>query len=443
MFARLVGESFVRNPRRKVLTAAALVVGMAVATATLTVALDVGDRLAREFRNLGANLVVTPQADTLPVNIGGVDYRPVNEGAYLSETDLGKLKTIFWRHNILGFTPFLDVPARVSSAAEASVSHENATVIGTWYKHGVAVPDGTTFETGVSATHPWWKIDGAWFDDAKAECVVGAEFAAKYPGGLKPGSTIYVRAADAAAGAAATPLTVTGIVTTGDAQDAAVLVPLRIAQQLSGHPGQFRDLFVSALTKPADALAEKGERAAADKNVALTPAEYDRWFCSPYISSISFQIRTVLPGTEVRTIRKVADSEGRILSRVSTLLWIVTLAALIAAALGVAATSATTVLERRAEIGVMKALGASTTLVNGIFLAEQLLLAVTGGVIGFALGAVLARALGESVFGTPASPRLVLVPVVVGLAALVAIVGSLVPLRRASQFEPAMILRGE
>src|ERR1700729_3835249 len=92
MFARLVGESFVRNPRRKVLTAAALVVGMAVATATLTVALDVGDRLAREFRNLGANLVVTPQADTLPVNIGGVDYRPVNEGAYLSENELGKLK---------------------------------------------------------------------------------------------------------------------------------------------------------------------------------------------------------------------------------------------------------------------------------------------------------------------------------------------------------------
>ena len=441
MFARLVGESFVRNPRRKVLTAAALVVGMAVATATLTIALDVGDRLAREFRNLGANLVVTPQADTLPVNIGGVDYRPVDEGAYLSETDLGKLKTIFWRHNILGFTPFLDVPSRVSNAAASDAVRENATVIGTWYKHGVSVPDGTTFETGVSATHPWWKIDGEWFDDAKAECVVGAEFAAKYPGGLKPGSTIYVQAADGLAGAV--PLTVTGIVTTGDAQDAAVLVPLRMAQQLSRHPGQFRELFVSALTKPADALAEKGERAAAEKSVQLTPAEYDRWFCSPYISSISFQIRTVLPGTEVRTIRKVADSEGRILSRVSTLLWIVTLAALIAAALGVAATSATTVLERRAEIGVMKALGASTALVNGIFLAEQLLLAITGGVIGFALGAVLARGLGASVFGTPAAPRLVLIPVVVALAALVAIVGSLVPLRRASQFEPAMILRGE
>ena len=83
MFARLVGESFVRNPRRKILTAAALVVGMAVATATLTIALDAGDRLAREFRSLGANLLVRPQSDTLPVEIGGVDYRPVDEGAYL------------------------------------------------------------------------------------------------------------------------------------------------------------------------------------------------------------------------------------------------------------------------------------------------------------------------------------------------------------------------
>ena len=143
MFARLVGESFVRNPRRKLLTAAALVVGMAVATATLTVALEVGDRLAREFRSLGANLLVTPQSDTLPLEIGGVDYRPVDEGAYLREADLGKLKTIFWRHNILGFTPFLDVPvdAWVSGPAAAQT-----TLIGTWYEHAVPVPDGTHFK---------------------------------------------------------------------------------------------------------------------------------------------------------------------------------------------------------------------------------------------------------------------------------------------------------
>src|ERR1700683_485267 len=113
MFARLLGESFVRNPHRKLLTAAALAAGMAVTTACLMMALDVGDRLAREFRSLGANLLVTSQSDTLALEIGGVDYRPVDEGAYLNEADLGKLKTIFWRHNIIGLTPFLDVPVQV------------------------------------------------------------------------------------------------------------------------------------------------------------------------------------------------------------------------------------------------------------------------------------------------------------------------------------------
>lgn len=438
MFGRLVGESFVRNPRRKLLTAAALVVGMAVATATLTVALDVGDRLAREFRTLGANLLVTPQADTLPVEIGGVDYRPVNEGAYLTESDAAKIKTIFWRHNILGFTPFLDVPVKLR-AAHGSAPF-SATLIGTWYVHDVQVPGGETFQVGAKITHPWWQIQGRWFRDNSDEAVVGSALASQLSGRIAVGATINVTrtpvwpterdAHDSV------PLLVTGIVSTGDAEDQAIFVPLSIAQQLSGHHGQFRQLFVSALTKPADALSERNP-------ATLTPAEYDRWFCSPYISSIAFQIQQVLPGTDVRTIRRVADTEGRILSRISLLLWIVTLAALAAAALAVAATAATTVLERRVEVGIMKALGANNSLVAGIFLAEQMLLAVAGGAVGYLFGTGLARLLGQSVFGAPASPRLLLVPVVLGLAALVAVVGSLIPLRRAVHFEPATILRGE
>lgn len=443
MFARLVKESFIRNPRRKALTAAALIVGMAVATATLSVALEVGDRMAREFRSLGANLLVTPQSDSLPLQIGGVDYRPVNEGAYLNVSDLGKLKMIFWRNNILGFAPFLDVPATLSGnatthAAGVHTTAVHTTLIGTWYQHQVRVPDGTTFQTGVRSTHPWWKIQGRWFEDSASEAVVGSTLAANFPGGIAPGQTIELtsRAAGSAAAPQSIALTVTGIVQTGGAEDNAVLAPLSIAQQLSGHPGQFRQLFVSALTKPADALAQRDPS-------TLTPTEYDRWFCSPYISSISYQIKTALPGTQVRTIRRVADTEGRVLSRISTLLWIVTIAALAAAALAVAATSAATVLERRAEIGIMKAIGASNSLVSGIFLAEQLLLALVGGVIGFVCGAALARILGESVFGSPAPLKPILLPIVLGIAACVAIIGSLIPLRRAAHLDPAPILRGE
>jgi putative ABC transport system permease protein len=441
MFTRLVGESFVRNPRRKILTAAALVVGMAVATATLSVALEVGDRMAREFRSLGANLLVTPQSDSLPLEIGGVDYRPVDEGAYISEANLGKIKTIFWRHNVLGFTPFLDVPVTVRDSAKASSGAPgiSTTLIGTWYEHPVPVPDGTNFVTGAKLTHPYWKIQGSWFSDgasaaenqSTAEAVVGTTFASTYPGGITPGKTIYVDA-----NGKQVALRVTGIVSTGDAEDRAILVPLSVAQTLSGHLGQFRQLFVSALTKPADSLSERDPK-------SLTPTEYDRWFCSPYISSISYQIGQVLPGTDIRAIRRVADSEGKILSRISTLLWIVTLAALIAAGLAVAATSATSVLQRRAEIGIMKAIGATNGLVGSIFLTEQLLLALAGGTVGFALGLILARVLGTSVFGTPAEPRLILLPIILGLAALVAITGSLIPLRRAARFDPVPILRGE
>jgi len=409
---------------------------MAVATATLTVALEVGDRMAREFRSLGANLVVTPQSDTLPLEIGGVDYRPVDEGAYLNEADLGKLKTIFWRHNILGFSPVLDVPGGVFTSTQSQAAQVN--VIGTWYKHAVPVPDGTTFVTGVSGTNPWWTIKGRWFEDDKPECVAGSALARTYPGGITVGQTIALQFSDPAHYGVVKPVPflVTGIVSTGDAEDNALFVPLAYAQQLASHPGQFRQLFVSALTKPADGLAERDPK-------SLTPTEYDQWFCSPYISSISYQIEHAIPGTDVHAIRRVADSEGRILSRVSTLLWIVTLAALIAAALAIAATSAAAVLERRAEIGVMKAIGATNTAVTMLFLAEHLALALLGGAAGFVLGTLLARFLGASVFGSAASPQFILLPIVLGLAGLVALVGGLIPIRRIARFDPAPILRGE
>jgi putative ABC transport system permease protein len=423
MFFRIVSDSFARKPRRKALTAAALALGMAVATATLEVALDVGDRLAHEFRSLGANLLVTPASDTLPLEIGGVDYRPVDAGAYLPGGDLGKLKTIFWRNNIVGFAPFLDVPVTIAPGGPPEE------MIGTWYSHTVDVPDGSKFVTGVSATDPWWHVDGRWFSDASEEGVAGAGLARRLE--LHPGSTITVRAGDRVHA-----LTITGIVSTGGREDNAILAPLHVAQDLAGRPGQYRRLLVSALTKPADAFSERDP-------ATMTPAEYDRWYCSPYISSISHQMQQELPGTEVRAIRQVAEGEGRILTRVGGLMWLVTIAALFAAALAVGATSATTVLERRSEIGLMKALGASHRAVSAFFIAEQLLLALVGGIAGYALGVVMARALGIEIFGVAPALRWILFPIVLVLAGMVALAGSLVPLERASRADPAPVLRGE
>jgi putative ABC transport system permease protein len=446
MFFRIVSDSFARKPRRKALTAAALALGMAVATATLEVALDVGDRLAHEFRSLGANLLVTPATDTLPLEIGGVDYRPVDAGAYLPEADLGKLKTIFWRNNVVGFAPFLDVPVEIANPGalakqtavagaptEAGIGTVHETdheiLIGTWYSHSVNVPDGSKFVTGVSSTDPWWHVQGRWFSDGAEESVIGSALARRT--GLHIGDTVTV-----SSGQRAHSVTVTGIVSTGGREDNAMLAPLEVAQDLAERPNRYRRLLVSALTKPADAFSER------DPN-KMTAAEYDRWYCSPYISSISHQMQQQLPGIEVRAIRQIAEGEGRILTRVGSLMWLVTIAALFAAALAVGATSATTVLERRSEIGLMKALGASRRAVGSFFLAEQLLLALIGGIAGYAIGLELARALGIEIFGIAPTVRLILFPIVLVLAAVVALLGSLVPLERASRVDPAPVLRGE
>jgi putative ABC transport system permease protein len=435
MFLRLVADSFTRRPKRKLLTLAALALGMAVATAALSVSLDVGDRLAQEFRSLGANLLVAPEADSLPLEIGGVDYRPANAGAYLPEADLGKLKTIFWRFNIMAFAPILEVPVEAWSPASKNWSSpgvvDRTTLIGTWSDHTVPIPDGTTYQTGIEKTNPWWHVEGRWFKEGADECLVGTAFAKKF--GVKAGDVLNIHANDRTGRRT---LKVVGLVSTGGPEDNAVVAPLAVAQTLAGTQGKYRRLYVSALTKPEDAFARKDPK-------TMTPAEFDTWYCTPYISSIALQISEELKGTDVRVIRRVAEGEGTILTRVRTLLWLVTFAALLAAALAVGASAAASVIERRTEIGLMKALGAGSGLVGVLLAAEQLLVAFVGGGIGYAVGILLARLLGEKIFGFTPEPKLFLLFIVLALASLITLLGSAYPLRRASQYDPAPILRGE
>jgi putative ABC transport system permease protein len=428
MFLRLVADSFGRRPRRKLLTGAALALGMAVVTAAFSVSLDVGDRLAHEFRGLGANLLVTPQADSLPLEIGGVDYRPANAGAYLPERDLGKLKTIFWRNNIVGFAPVMEVPAEASSSPSIAAPIK-ITLIGTWANHSVTVPDGHEFITGMEKTNSWWNVEGRWFADDARECIVGKAFATRAK--FKSGDAVHV----ISVGRDVT-LTITGILSGGGPEDDAIVAPLQIAQQLADKPGEYRRLYVSALTKPEDDFGRRNP-------ATMSAVELERWSCSPYASSIAYQIKQVLPGVDSRVIRRVAEGEGDILTRVRTLLWLATLAAMLAATLAVGASSAAAVIERRSEIGLMKAIGAGSGTIGFLLAAEQLLLAFVGGGVGYAVGIILARMLGQKIFGVAPEPSVLVFIVVLGLAGAVTLLGSAIPLRRASRYEPAPILRGE
>jgi putative ABC transport system permease protein len=408
-------------------------------TAALSVSLDVGDRLANEFRSLGANLLVTPQADSLPLEIGGVDYRPVNSGAYLPEADLPKIKTVFWHNNIVGFAPVLETPITVGNPASVPeissyIPTHDVQFLGTWAHHAVRNPDGSNFNTGIASTNPWWYLSGRWFDDGKRECVVGVRLAKLL--GVSAGSYLMIFHQDGVTVESSDGVSIVGIVETGGPEDDKIIGLLSIAQSLAGKPGQYRKLYVSALTKPEDEFGRRDP-------TTMNAVDLERWSCTPYISSIAASIKEVLPGTDVRVIRRVAEGEGTILTRVRALLWMVTLAALLAAALAVGASAAASVIERRTEIGLMKALGAGSGTVGFLLAAEQLVLAFVGGGIGYSLGIILARLVGQKIFGVAPTPSLLVLVAVLALAAGVTLLGSAIPLRRASRYEPAPILRGE
>jgi putative ABC transport system permease protein len=418
MFGRLVYESFRRQKRRKLLAGIAITLGVGVATAMLAVATDIGNKISRELRTYGANLIVTPQEDTLDVQIGGVDLKPPSDGAYLNEADLPKIKGMFWRNNIVGFAPMLPISVRVNSDAK------NFTLLGTYFSKRLTLGK-EDFVTGVRITHPWWKVQGAWPDDNSSDVLLGENLAARL--GRKTGDDIEI---------AAQTHHIAGILSTGGAEDNQIIAPLALTQQILGKPGAVRRVYVSALTKPEDAFARRDPQ-------TLRGAEYDRWYCSPYAASIAFQLQEAIPHSHAEQIRQIAQNEGTVLSRIKGLMLLVTLAALFASALAVSAAMATAIFERRAEVGLMKALGAGSLSVGALFFAEALLLALIGGALGFTGGALLAHQIGRSIFDSQITIEPVLFPVILAIAVIVTFAGSAMAIRRAVKFDPVYALRGE
>jgi putative ABC transport system permease protein len=113
VFLRLLYQSFRRQQRRKLLAGIAVTLGVAVATAMIAVGVDVGDKINRELRSYGANIVVYPEDAALDVRIGDQEVRPASAGAHLKESNLPNIKGMFWGHNVLAFAPFLYTEANI------------------------------------------------------------------------------------------------------------------------------------------------------------------------------------------------------------------------------------------------------------------------------------------------------------------------------------------
>ncbi|MHB8072898.1 ABC transporter permease [Desulfosporosinus fructosivorans] len=428
MFWRMLKKSFSKGLKGKLLAVVTIAFGASLASSMLNISLDIGDKVNRELKTYGANILVEPRVETVPLNIGGVEYNPLQGQSFLEEASLSSLKTIFWANNILSFTPYLEQPA--------TTGNQDTVLVGTWFNKEITTPAGEKVVTGAASLKAWWKVNGQWAEDSSEnQAMVGTELAEKT--GIKPGDNVKV-VVNTPSGSKEQVLKVTGVFDSGSGDDRKVFVPLALIQKLQGTSGKVSKVEVSALTTPENELAR---RAAKDPK-SLNSEEYERWYCTAYVGAITYQIEEILPGVRANAIRQVAESEGLILGKIQLLMLLLTAAALLSAALGISSLMTTKVLERSKEIGLLKALGAEGWQVIALFVAESAISGIIGGVLGYLMGLGFAQVIGQAVFGSGLSIKIMVLPIVLTLSVGVALLGSLSAIRMLVNLRPAEVLHG-
>jgi putative ABC transport system permease protein len=380
MFGRLVFQLLRGNRGRLVIALVALASGATMISALLNLEFDIGRKLTREFRILGANVVLAPRNRSLSGGPGATAPSLMEEARVRAGVDKAKTKDVF------AAVPFLYIVARAS---------------GTPF-----VVAGTQLEE-LEKLEPTWKMEGQWpaADSSASACLMGRSVARRFH--LALGDPFEMRYQDRSA-----TFKVAGIIDAGGSEDDQVFVSLPAAQELAGLPGKIT-LMQFGVTGTRSAI------------------EY-------FVSRLS----QALPEFDAQPIRQIAEAEGQLLGKTQLLVVSMALLILILTALCVLGTMAALAMERRIDVGLMKALGGSIARVMNLFLAEVGVLGATGGLIGCVLGFALSNWMGRRVFSASISPRWEVFPLTIGLMLLVALTGAL-PLRLLGKVKPANILRGE
>ena len=161
------------------------------------------------------------------------------------------------------------------------------------------------------------------------------------------------------------------------------------------------------------------------------------------VEEMARQLSAALPQAEVRPVRQILEAEALVLGKTRSTILAAVAVILVTSALCVLATLTASVFDRRKDLAVMKALGASERLANAFFLAEAAALGTVGAVIGFALGVGAAAWIGRANFHAPISPRLDVFPAVLAGSIVVAVLSALIPISLLRHVQPAAILKGE
>jgi putative ABC transport system permease protein len=259
-------------------------------------------------------------------------------------------------------------------------------------------------------TSPYWFVAGEW-PQASGEALIGREVAERI--NLAEGSGFTITGTDSRGESGSRDFIVTGIVQTGGTEEA----------------------FVFASREDVDEfMADTGVIDVVECSVSASAAELD---------GIAARIEGNVADAASLPVKRVTQSEGAVLTKLQSLIWLVTIIVLMLTMICVATTMMAVVTERRKEIGLKKALGASDKSITGEFLGEGLLLGVLGGVLGIALGFAFAQTISVHVFVRSISFQPFLIPVTLIVSVLITGLACLIPVRRAGRVDPAIVLRGE
>jgi len=306
-------------------------------------------------------------------------------------------------------------PAEVMSESEVSAAIQSAKdpnvvaaapflyIVGSAQDTPVVIA-GTHLEE-LPKLEPAWRIEGAWkiSEAQQTTCLVGRNVAQQLR--LAVGSSLSLTYLKKNA-----QLKVIGIIDAGGAEDNQIFVELAGAQDLAGLPGEisFAQLSVSGTTAA--------------------------------ISHYAALLASALPAYEVKPIRQITEAEGDLLSRIRLLIVSMIVLISVLTALCVLGTMAALAMERRQDVGLMKALGGTIGRIVTLFMAEVGVLGAAGGFIGAILGVQLSRWMGQRVFGQAISSRWEIFPITIVLMVAVSLAGAL-PLRLLGKVKPAIIFR--
>jgi putative ABC transport system permease protein len=395
MFWRIVWRLLYASKARLAVAFLAIASGATVCAALLNLQMDAEQKLTREFRALGANVVVSAPRGA-----------EASEAPLLEAGIVDRIKAIPSRYGTT-VVPFLYITARARTLAATNPLATNAaSEQGAPRGQGTLVILSGTHLNDLGKIAPAWKMDRAVRSlPTQSSCFLGTKAAEQLAAQVGDGLQLDFADRQEYCGLKA-------IVSSGGAEDNHIFLELPVAQRLAGLPERISVVQIS---------------------VPGTPEE---------VQEYAQRLAQIIPAAEVRPVRALAEAEGRLLRKIEGLILATVILILVLTTLCVLATMAALAMERRHDVGLMKALGGSIRRIMRLFLFEAGALGFTGGMLGCLLGIALSEWIGQRVFGVELSPRFAVVPITLGLMIAVSIAGAF-PLRLLSHVSPVEIFRGE